>query len=98
VPGELERSNSCTVCGDSFEFFKIEIPSMIDDNMSRVISAVRHRERAKIKDLTTGPSVRRNSYRMPLVEVPSVRFDTDMGLSPTNMVISGEVTEPAPSN
>ena len=83
---------------DSFEFFKIDIPSMIDDNMSRVISAVRHRERTKTRDFTTGPSVRRNSYKMPLVEPPSVRFDTDTGLSPTNNVISGDATQPDPSN
>ena len=62
MPGELKRSNSCTVYGDSYEFFKIDIPSVLDDNMSRVMSAVRQRERVKSKDLTTGPSVRKNSY------------------------------------
>lgn len=92
MPEELERSNSCTVCGDSFEFFKIDIPSMLDDNVSRVMSAVKHREVAISKDLTISPSVRRNSYRMP-VELPSVSFGKDTGLKPTNMVISLDANE-----
>lgn len=91
MPGELKRSNSCTVCGDSYEYFKIDIPSALDDNMSRVMSAVRHRERVKSKDLTIGPSVRKNSYRT--MKLPPVKFEIDTGLSPTNMVISLDANE-----
>jgi hypothetical protein len=59
--------------------------------MSRVMSAVRQRERIKSKDLTTGPSVRKNSYRT--MKLPSVDFEIDTGLSPTDMLISLDANE-----